>query len=138
MSLLYVRSKVCMAPFNVQSKVCIAPINVRSKVCKFALHMDESNADFAPHMEGRHADFAPHMEQRHSCRDQKIAKFAIFANFLKYFFKTTYVLGVFMTYVTTFENKNILRESTFNFTFPLNVLGALETPLINTFSFNVL
>ena len=26
----------------------------------------------------------------------------------------------------------------FNFTFPLNVLGALETPLINTFSFNVL
>ena len=32
MSLLYVRSKVCMAPFHVRSKVCIAPIHVRSKV----------------------------------------------------------------------------------------------------------
>ena len=45
MSLLYVQSKVCMAPFNVWSKVC-----------KFAPHMDGSNADIAPHMEGRHAD----------------------------------------------------------------------------------
>ena len=49
-SSLYVRSKVCMAPFN-----------VRSIVCKFAPHMDGSNADFAPHMEGSHADFAPHI-----------------------------------------------------------------------------
>ena len=32
MSLLYVRSKVCMAHFHVQSKVWIAPIHVRSKV----------------------------------------------------------------------------------------------------------
>ena len=102
-----------MAPFNVRSKVCIAPIHVRSKVCKFAPHMDESNADFAPHMEGRHADFAPHMEQRHSFRDQKIAKTAIFANFQRELFKTTNILGVYMTYVTIFDNTNILRESTF-------------------------
>ena len=64
--------------------------------------MDGSNEDFAPQMEGSHADFAPHMEWRHSCREQIIAKFAIFANF--HFFFTTYVLGVYMTYVTTFEN----------------------------------
>ena len=113
MSPLHVRSKVCIAPFHVRSKVCIAPFHVRSKVYKFAPHMDGSNADFAPHMEESHADFAPHMEQRHSCRDQKIAKFAIFANFQKDFFKTTCVLGVYMTYATSFENENILRESTF-------------------------
>ena len=81
MSPLHVRSEVCIAPFHVRSKVCIAPFHVRSKVNKFAPHMDGSNADFAPHMGESHADFAPHMEQRHSCRDQKIAKFAIFAYF---------------------------------------------------------
>ena len=30
----HVRSKVCMAPFQVRSEVCIAPYHVRSKVCK--------------------------------------------------------------------------------------------------------
>ena len=113
MSLLYVRSNVCMAPFHVRSKVCIAPILVRSKVCKFAPHIDGSNADFAPHMEGSHAEFAPHLEQRHSFRDQKIAKIASFVNFQKKLFKTTDILGVYMTYLTTFENKTILRERTF-------------------------
>ena len=105
MSLLFVRSKVCMTSFHVRSKVCIAPIHVRSKVCKFAPHMDGSNADFAPHMEGSHADFAPHMEWRHSFRDQIIAKTPCFANVKRKLFKTTNILGVYMTYVTTFENK---------------------------------
>ena len=81
MSLLYVRSKVCMTHFHVRSKVCIAPIHVRSKVCKFVPHMDGSNADFALHMEGSHADFAPHIERRHSFRGQIIANTASFANF---------------------------------------------------------
>ena len=103
-----------MAPFHVRRKVCIALFHVRIEVCKFALHMDESNADFAPHMEGRHADFAPHMEQRHSFRDQKIAKTAISANFQRELLKTTNIAGVYMTLVTTFENKNFLRESTFH------------------------
>ena len=106
--------KVCMAPFNVGSTVCITFIHVRSKVCKFAPHMNGSNADFARHIEERHADFAPHMEWRHSCKDQIIAKTAIFANFQRELFKTTHILGDFMTYdVTTFMNSNILRESTF-------------------------
>ena len=83
-----------------------------SKVCKYAPHMDGSNAHFAPHMEGRHTDFAPHMEGRHSFRDQIIAKTTIFANFQRELFKTTNIFGVYMTYVTTFENTNILREST--------------------------
>ena len=104
-----------MAPFNVRSKVCIGPIYVRSKICKFALHMYRSNADFAPHMEGRHADFAPHMERRHSSRDPKIAKTAILANFQRELFKTTNILGVYMTYVTTFEIKNIFWESTLKY-----------------------
>ena len=67
--------------------------------------MDGSNADFAPHMEGRHADFAPHIERRHSFRDQIIAKTAIFANFQRELFITTNILGVYMTYVTTFERR---------------------------------
>ena len=103
-----------MAPFHVWSKVCIAPIHVRSKVCKFAPHMDGSNADFDPHVEGSHADFALHLEQRHSFRDQKKAKIASFVNFQKELFKTTNILGVYMIYVTTFENKTIWRERTFN------------------------
>ena len=53
-SSLYVRSKVCMAPFHLPSKVCIVPIHVQSKVCKLSPHMDGSNADFAPHMKGSH------------------------------------------------------------------------------------
>ena len=111
MSLLQVRSEVCIAPLHVRSKVCIAPFHVQSKVYKFAPHMDGSHADFAPHMEESHADIAPHMEHRHSCRDHKIAKFAIFANFQKDFFKTTYVLGVYMTYATTFENKELFENA---------------------------
>ena len=75
--------------------------------------MGGSNADFAPHMEGSHADFAPHMERRRSFRDQIIAKTACFANVHRELFKTTNILGVYMTYVTTFDNTNILRESTF-------------------------
>ena len=114
MSPLDVRSKVCMALFHVWSKVCIAPIHVRSKVCKFAPHMDGSYADFAPDMEGIHADFAPHMERRHCFRDQIKAKTASFANFQRELLKITNFLGVYMTYVTTFDNTNILRESTFN------------------------
>ena len=102
-----------MAPFHVRSKVCMASIHVRSKVCKFAPQMDGCNADFAPHIEQSHADFAPHMERRHSCRDQIIAKTACFANVQRELFKTTNILEVYMTYVTTFENKNVLRESTF-------------------------
>ena len=76
--------------------------------------MEGSNADFALHMDGRHADFAPHMVRRHSFRDQIIAKTAIFANFQRKLLKTTNILGVYITYVTTFENKNILMESIFN------------------------
>ena len=113
MSPLYVRSKVCMTPFHVRSNVSTAPIHVRSKVCKFALDMDGSYAEFAPHMEGSHGDFAPHMERRHSFRQQIIAKTACFVNVQRETFKTTNILEVYMTYVTTFEIKNILRESTF-------------------------
>ena len=100
MSLLHVRSKVCMASFHVRSKVCMAPFHARSKVCvapvnvlnfaDFAPHMDGSNADFAPQKEGSHADFAPHKEGRHSFRDQQNAQISIFAKFLKEFVKTTW------------------------------------------------
>ena len=55
--------------------------------------MDERNADLAPHMEGGHADFA-----------------TSFPNFQMELFKATNILGV---KITTFETKNILRESTF-------------------------
>ena len=103
-----------MASFHVRSKACIAPIHVRSKVRKFALYMDGSNADFAPHIEESHADFALHLEQRHSFRDQRIAKIASFEKNLKELFKTTNILYVYMTNVTTFENKTMLREKTFN------------------------
>ena len=113
MSLLQVQSKVCMAPFHVRIKVSIAPIHVRSKFADFAPHMDRSNADFAPHMEGSHADFAPHIEQRHSFRDQQIAQSSIFAKFLREFVQTNYIEEISMTCVTTFDYKNILRESTF-------------------------
>ena len=50
---------------------------------------------------------------RHIFRDQMIAKTAVFANFHRDSFKTTNILGVYKTYVTTSENKNILRETTF-------------------------
>ena len=113
MTPLYVRSKVCMAPFHVRSKVCNAPIHVQSKVCKLALHMDGSIANFAPHMEGSHADLAPRIKRRHSFRYQMIAKTASFANLHRELFKTTNILGVSMTYVTTFDSQNVLRESTF-------------------------
>ena len=86
---------------------------MRSKFVDFASHMEGSNADFAPHLEGSHADFVPHMERRHSFRDQIIAKTASFANFQKELLKTTNIFGVYMAYVTTFENNNILRERTF-------------------------
>ena len=75
-----------IAYFHVWSKVCITPFHVRSKVYKFDPHMDGNNADFALHMEGSYADFTSHMERRHSCRDQIIAKFAIFANIQRIFF----------------------------------------------------
>ena len=103
-----------MFPLYVRSKVCVASFHVRSKVCKFAPQMDGRNADFAPHMEGSHAHFAPQMERRHSFRNQIVAKTACFANVQRELVKTTNILGVYMTYVTTFENKkNIWRESTF-------------------------
>ena len=38
--------------------------------------------------------------------------FQTFYQISKYFFQNTYNYGVYMTYVTTFENKNILREGT--------------------------
>ena len=76
-----------MSLLHVRSKVCIAPIHVKSKLADFAPHMDGSNEDFAPHMEGSHADFVPHMEWRHWFRDQEIVKIANSANFLKEFLK---------------------------------------------------
>ena len=99
---LHVHSVVCMAPFHVRSKVCIASFYVRSKYCIFALHLKGSNADFAPHM-----------EWRHSFREPKNTKIAISAQIFFFFlFQTTYILEIYMIYVTTFENKNTLREST--------------------------
>ena len=95
-----------VSPLHVWSKVCIAPFYVRSKDHKFASHLEWSNADFAPHMEGSNADFAPHMERRHSFRDQQIAKISISANIFVSFFQTTFILGIYMIYVTTFEKKN--------------------------------
>ena len=58
-------------------------------------------------MDGSNVDFALHMEQRHSFRDQIIAKTAIFANFQRELFKTTNILRVYMTYVTTSENTHL-------------------------------
>ena len=65
-------------------------------------------------MEGRHADIALKMEQMHSFRDQIIAEADIVVNLLRELFKTTNIIGVYMTYVTIFDNRNMLRESTFN------------------------
>ena len=98
-----------MACFLVRRKVCIAPIYVWTKDCKFAPHQEGSNADFAQHMKGSHADFTLHMERRHSFGDQQIAKIAISAIF--FFFQTTYILGFYKIYVTTFEYKCVLRET---------------------------
>ena len=53
-----------------------------------------------------------HMERRHSLRDQKKDKTAISVNLNKLFCETTYTLEVYLTYMNTFEKKNILREST--------------------------
>ena len=107
---LHVQSEVCMAPFHVRSKVCIAPLYGLSKDLTFAPHLEGSNVDFALHMEGSNADFAPHMEQRNSFIEKQKAKMAIFyhSNFL-----CPNPLYLYMIYVITFENKNILRESTF-------------------------
>ena len=66
MSLLHVKSKVCMAPFNIRSEGCIAPFHVQRTFCNFLSQMDCSNEIFAPHMEGSHAEFAPHMEGSHA------------------------------------------------------------------------
>ena len=101
-----------MAPLYVWSKVFIVTIHVRNKFADFARHMDGSNADFAPHMERSHADFAQHIERRHSFRYQIIANPECFANVQRESFKTTNILGGYMTYATTFENWNILRGST--------------------------
>ena len=81
MSLLYVRSNLCIAPFHVWSQICIAPMHVRFKFVNFALQMDGSNADYATLMKGSYADFAPHIEQRHSFSDQKIAQIVVCATF---------------------------------------------------------
>ena len=84
MSLVQVRSQVCMAPFYVRSQVCIAPINVRNKF-----------ANFAQHMEGSHADYALHMERRHSFREQKNNLNCHFCQiFNKFNFDTPYFWGV--------------------------------------------
>ena len=77
-----------MSLLFVRSKACIAPIHVRSKVCIFAPHIDRSNAAFTPHMEGSHADFALHMELRQSFRDQIIPKTSSFANFQRELLET--------------------------------------------------
>ena len=99
-----------MAPFHLWSKVCIASFQVRSKFAVFARHIKGSNADFAPHMEGSHADFALHIERRNSFRDQKISKITI-SDII--FLQTTYILKVYMNYLTPFHNENILRENAF-------------------------
>ena len=65
-------------------------------------------------VDGSNADFTPHREQRHSFRDQIIAKTTSFANFQRELLKTPIILRVYMTHVNTFDNKNILREPTFN------------------------
>ena len=83
----------------------LAPFHVQSKVCKFA-----------PHMDRRNADFTPHMEQRYSFRAQQKAKSDISAIFSKYICQTTFILGVYMTYVTAFENISIFKQSTFKST----------------------
>ena len=49
----------------------------------------------------------------HTVRDQIMPKIAMDGNFQKIFVKATYIRGVYMTHVTPFENKNILREVTF-------------------------
>ena len=40
-------------------------------------------------------------------------KIAVVGNFQILFVKATYIRGVYMTYVTPFEDKNVLREGTF-------------------------
>ena len=71
-----------MSPLDVRSKVCIAPFQVRSKFPAFAaLHIEGNNADFAPHMEGSHEDFTSHIERRHSFKNQKKGKIVNSANF---------------------------------------------------------
>ena len=69
-------------------------------------HMDGSSADFALRMDWSHADYAQHMERTHSFRYKIIAQIKIFASFQKY------IIGVYIMYVTTFQNESILREST--------------------------
>ena len=112
MSSLHVRFKVCMAPFHVQSKVCITPFQVRSN---FAV--------FAPHIEGSMQTLLCTWQEAmqtllrtwsgNTVSGTKIAKIAILANVLK----------VYMIYLTTFENKNILRESTFKTRQKLSLLS---------------
>ena len=86
-----------MAPIHVVNKVCITPIHVRSKF-----------ADW----EGSHADFTPHIEQKHSFRNHKTAKIATSANFKQICLKPL-TKEDFISYLTTFQNQNILRASTF-------------------------
>ena len=87
---------------------------MRGNFADFAPHMDGSNADFAPQMERSHADFVTHIEQRHSFKDQQKTKIAFSAKKFKEFVQTTYIQGVYVTFVTIYENKNILREGTFS------------------------
>ena len=106
----------CFAPFYARSKVCIAPFLPCAK---------QSLLIWSAHgwkqcrlcSEGSHADFALHMEWRHSYRDQIIAKFSNFCQFVL----TTSILGVYLTNVTTFDHKKYLNFKTkrivFFFTF---------------------
>ena len=105
-------AKSARPSLHAESKVRTGPTHVRSQVWKLDPHTAESNADPAPHTEGSHTDPGPHTEQRHSSRDQTIAKTATSDKFQREASKTTNILGVHMTPVTTPENKNILRENT--------------------------
>ena len=102
-----------MASFHVRGKVCIALFQVRSKFAVFAPHIEVSNADFALHMEGSNADFALHMARRHSFRDQKKLKLPFLTVFKNNVSNHLYLRSLYMIYLTTFKNKNILRESAF-------------------------
>ena len=63
-------------------------------------------------MEGSHADFAPHMEWTHSFWDQPKAKFPFFPIKIFLIFKYLYLRNLYELF-DKFENKNILRQSSF-------------------------
>ena len=106
MSPLHVQSEVCMAPFHVLSKVCIASFLVWSKLAVFGPHIKRSNADFSPHKEASHTPGS----ETHLKKPKKPN--IIFLPIKKKLCQTIYILEVYMTYLTTFRNRNILRERT--------------------------